>query len=595
MSTNCNYFMIIDATKQPECEKITLSDGFYITTNNNIHNHYHKGTILGVVRLDKESIMVQDGNDRVVDKIILESKHNLSDPNTYKLFGIQLDVDYASANGFTDVLDYWKTSGIKRSYSVDAIDNAAANGHLNSIIWWINSGLLIKYINAIDNASASGFTHILEYCRTHGLEKWKGEPLPLKYSEKAYYYANKNGHNLVIQWWINSGLPIKYPSELVYDFIDTRPKQTSQTVSNESITASKYYQIIDTRYYSDKTFKNHFTTAEYLHELYQDGTHVRKVILLENEPGFKIIKDPIKNLWRATKIALADLGPLSDPDTYKLLELPMMLIDYASKYGYIKILDWWLNKWLDTGIELVYSSDALKFAIANKHKHVEKWWNNCCLKIKYPNDYTYDDTIVSNNNNDISNDPIVTVPVKKYYQLTRVHDVDDYYFTDAKHIHEYYGDGTHIREITLDKSDPDFTIEKDPKENIWKATKVIWGQKYSLADPSSFFILGLEMMSMDDASKYGYIAILDWHIGYWLDNGGDLNYTEKAVDDASIKRRFDVLQWWERHADDYGIIFKYSSTAYNHAFKSNDQVMITWWTNCKYFGQPDPELDLVII
>ena len=146
-------------------------------------------------------------------------------------------MNYASINGLVDVLEWWKTSGLKCSYTWDAIDNidiknltqeqiisvlewwkssgfklrytsriinrTSKYGLIRVLEWWKNSGLKLRYsVDAIDHASALGQVDVLEW--------WKHSGLDIRYTVLAVDYASNNGRINVLEWWKNSGLMFQY-------------------------------------------------------------------------------------------------------------------------------------------------------------------------------------------------------------------------------------------------------------------------------------------------------------------------------------------------------------------------------------------------
>ena len=92
----------------------------------------------------------------------------------------------------------------------------------------------------------------------------------------------------------------------------------------------------------------YFTTKEFIHEFYGYGIYLREIELPNNDPEFKIVKDPSGNKWRANKIILGNKYSLSDPEIYIKLGIKMMDMDRASINGHEAILQWWK----DSGLEL---------------------------------------------------------------------------------------------------------------------------------------------------------------------------------------------------------------------------------------------------
>lgn len=95
-------------------------------------------------------------------------------------------VDVASENGYIDVLNWWKDSGLYLEYLESAMDRASRNGRINVLIWWKNSGLKLKYsTNAMNWASANGLIDVLNW--------WKNSGLELKYSNDTMDRALEGG------------------------------------------------------------------------------------------------------------------------------------------------------------------------------------------------------------------------------------------------------------------------------------------------------------------------------------------------------------------------------------------------------------------
>lgn len=123
----------------------------------------------------------------------------------------------------------------------------------------------------------------------------------------------------------------------------------------------------------------YFSDSEKIPNFYNYGIYIREVFLPENDPDFKMVK--LNDKYRANKIILGKRYSLEDPDTFKKLDLQMDygIIDNASRDGNINIL----QKWKDSGVELVYSDAAINWASRNNHINVLDWWKNSGLELKY--------------------------------------------------------------------------------------------------------------------------------------------------------------------------------------------------------------------
>ena len=86
----------------------------------------------------------------------------------------------------------------------------------------------------------------------------------------------------------------------------------------------------------------YFTDIMNAHKYYNYGIYIRIISLPQDDPYFKIIKDPSGDKFRANKIILGERYPLCDPNTYKVLNIKMpsinFLIECAVKEGNIDCL-----------------------------------------------------------------------------------------------------------------------------------------------------------------------------------------------------------------------------------------------------------------
>ena len=223
--------------------------GFYFTTKEHIHKFYNYGINLRLVTLpesDPDFQMVKDpsGDKWRANKIILGKKYSLFDPVTYQELNLDITankffIDYACRDGCIDVLNWWTDCSLVPAfdYSHGAINWASANGHSNVLEWWLKSNLELRYTrDAITWASTNGHSDVLEWwkksglklmyntdaiyyascmCHVNALDWWKNSGLELKYNHNAIISAINHGHINILEWWKNSGLELKYTDTVI--------------------------------------------------------------------------------------------------------------------------------------------------------------------------------------------------------------------------------------------------------------------------------------------------------------------------------------------------------------------------------------------
>ncbi|KAI1814051.1 flavoprotein [Poronia punctata] len=105
-----------------------------------------------------------------------------------------------------DVLAFLETHMSKvfwSSFSAKFLPNKASGvyGRVDILSWWNTSPSFLKKeydAEALDNASRMGYVHVLDW--------WLRSGLPLKYTEAALESASKEGHLLVLEWWKDAAL-----------------------------------------------------------------------------------------------------------------------------------------------------------------------------------------------------------------------------------------------------------------------------------------------------------------------------------------------------------------------------------------------------
>jgi hypothetical protein len=105
-----------------------------------------------------------------------------------------------------DVLTYLETHLSRvfwASFSAKLLPNKASGiyGRLDILDWWNTSPSFLKKeydAEALDNASRMGYVHVLDW--------WLRSGLTLKYTEDALEQASAKGHLLVLEWWRDAAL-----------------------------------------------------------------------------------------------------------------------------------------------------------------------------------------------------------------------------------------------------------------------------------------------------------------------------------------------------------------------------------------------------
>lgn len=115
-------------------------------------------------------------------------------------------VTYASLNGNIEMLDWWWKSELGFKYDHNAIDSISfgirSKQRLDALNWWKSKKEILdaKYSGlqyteeAMDTASANGYDDVLDWFKESGL--------PLKFSNKAVSLAEEHGHKDTVNWWM---------------------------------------------------------------------------------------------------------------------------------------------------------------------------------------------------------------------------------------------------------------------------------------------------------------------------------------------------------------------------------------------------------
>lgn len=149
-------------------------------------------------------------------------------------------VDGASRAGFTNVLEWWRTSGLEMRYTERALESASAESRISVLDWWKNASasappsnpLPLKVGKSVLLAAQSGrptslawwdasgipYSHAESVARiasTHGhvhvLELWHQlRGAKMIFDSQVLVGPTKNGHDNVLEWWRRSGLRVEF-------------------------------------------------------------------------------------------------------------------------------------------------------------------------------------------------------------------------------------------------------------------------------------------------------------------------------------------------------------------------------------------------
>ncbi|KAJ5720418.1 uncharacterized protein N7483_008352 [Penicillium malachiteum] len=205
----------------------------------------------------------------------------------------------------TDILSYLTENHLDLLWTTSRLTNipyraSAIYGNPTVLTWWRDSPALPtkEYISdAMDGASRAGFTHVLDW--------WLYSGLQLKYSERALESASAEGRVAVLDWW--KAASAKAP----------RHKPLPMKVGKSVLLAAQSGQTASLAW------------------------------------------------WDASGI------PYSNAENVARI---------ASTHGHVHVLDFWYRL---KGPKMIFDNQVLVGPTKNGHDHVLQWWKDCGLRVEF--------------------------------------------------------------------------------------------------------------------------------------------------------------------------------------------------------------------
>ncbi|KAJ5190946.1 uncharacterized protein N7498_009931 [Penicillium cinerascens] len=205
----------------------------------------------------------------------------------------------------TDILSYLTENHLDLLWTTSRLTNipyraSAIYGNPTVLTWWRDAPALPnkEYMaDAMDGASRAGFLHVLDW--------WLHSGLPLRYSERALESASAEGRVAVLDWW--KAASAKAP------FLKPLPLK------------------------------------------------VGKSVLLAAQSG------------RASSLAWWDASGIPYSHAESVARI-------ASTHGHVHVLDFWYRL---KGPKMIFDNQVLVGPTKNGHDHVLQWWKDCGLRVEF--------------------------------------------------------------------------------------------------------------------------------------------------------------------------------------------------------------------
>ncbi|KAJ3128048.1 hypothetical protein HK098_005260 [Nowakowskiella sp. JEL0407] len=395
-----------------------------------------------------------------------------------------------------------------------SIKLASKTGNLQLLSLW-REGILHIFPTYLNYYTASSINNASEFGLFDVLQWWLESGLRLKYTKRAMNKAIINGRVDVLNWWKNSGLHLKW-HEYTIPVASMRNR----------------VEILEWWVENKFPFDIQSVMSDFLDAIY-----------VANSTG----NIQILNLW-------CKLGMRFEHCNLNFLERSMIAV---AKTGNVDVLQWWFDfadgwnsririfrstpqpaslakclnvlEWISNH-DLSYKTNEAVWVFRNAAKigdvRILNWWIDRGLKL----DWFY--------LNNVLDDVSIANKVDILNWMVKAASED----SDAKLVYS---------EKSLDGASDKGHVEI---LQWWKDSglKLKWTAK-----------------AIESASRQGHVEVLDW----WLRSGLELRYTEQAILSACHNGKVSSLEWWQQS----GLPLKYNNLAIGFAFEQAQLEVLKWW------------------
>ena len=110
-------------------------------------------------------------------------------------------VDGASRAGFTSVLEWWRTSGLEMRYTERALESASAEGHVSVLEWWKNASTSAPRDTPLPLKVGKSVLLAAQSGRDTSLAWWDASGIAYSHAESVARIASTHGHVHVLEFW----------------------------------------------------------------------------------------------------------------------------------------------------------------------------------------------------------------------------------------------------------------------------------------------------------------------------------------------------------------------------------------------------------